>query len=189
MKIYYSAATNGFYPSNLKSTYESAGTWPADAVELSETEQSSYWRQQPPVGKNLGADANGRPVFVDLPPPSLNELSKTKSAEIDSKAQAFIDAEIEPYPNFEKLTFDRQELEARAILADNTVSTPTLSAIAESRGLTVKEVAKRVIAKTDAFAALAASIAGQRQAYHDQLAAAQDLAAVEAIIVNYELPA
>ncbi|MBD3611115.1 MAG: hypothetical protein HUJ13_01600 [Hydrogenovibrio crunogenus] len=192
MEIFYSAAENGFFDNSFISDYKSAGTWPDDAVELSEIEQATYWRQPPPPGKKLGADVDGRPAWVDLPPPSLDDIAKRKSADIDGKAQAFIDSAIEPYPEFEKLTFERQEREARDYLANNAVATPTISAIATARSLTVDVIAQRVVDKADAFAALATHIAGQRQAYHDQLAAAvaaQDTAAIEAINVAYELPA
>lgn len=129
--------------------------------------------------------------WIDPQPLSLTEISKLKSNEINMKAQQFIDKEIEQYPEFEKLTFDRQEREAHSYIADNTVSTPTLTRIATARGLTVLEIADRVIAKANAFAGLAAEIAGQRQAYHDQLATAvqaQDSTAIEDIIVSYALP-
>lgn len=73
MKVFYSSKTNGFYLSNLKSTYEAKSTWPADAVELTDLEKQTYWQQQAPLGQKLGADANGRPVWVDLPPLSAEE--------------------------------------------------------------------------------------------------------------------
>jgi len=81
MKIYYSKTTNGFYLLSLRSSYESSGTWPEDATELSDVEKSTYWNKQAPDGKQLGADGNGRPVWVDLPPPSDEEMiSRAKIA-------------------------------------------------------------------------------------------------------------
>jgi hypothetical protein len=49
----------------------------------------------------------------------------------------------------------------------------------------VLELATRVVAKSDQFTQLAATVAGKRQAYHDQLANAVDVDGVNAIVVNY----
>lgn len=73
MKLFYSASKTGFYPLNLKTSYQLAGTWPSDAIELTDTESNTYWKQHPPEGKKLGADANGRPLWVDIPPPSAEQ--------------------------------------------------------------------------------------------------------------------
>ncbi len=48
-------------------------TWPADAVLLSDEESELYWKQNPPDGKQLGA-VNGRPVWIDIPAPTQDEL-------------------------------------------------------------------------------------------------------------------
>ena len=114
--------------------------------------------------------------------------------EINQKAQAFIDATIPAYPEFEKFTFDKQEREATAYLADNTIATPTLTPIATERGLTVADLADKVVAKANAFTALSASVAGQRQKYQDELTAAYNggngsLDAINAINPVYTLPA
>ncbi|WP_051145185.1 tail fiber assembly protein [Thiomicrorhabdus sp. Kp2] len=73
MKIFFSATTGGFYPSTMQADYKAVGTWPADAIELTELEKATYWRKQPPEGKKLGADVDGRPLWVDLPPLSAEE--------------------------------------------------------------------------------------------------------------------
>ena len=122
---------------------------------------------------------------------TLVDIAKIKGKEINNKAQEAIDSVIEPYPDFEKLTFERQEREARAFLVDNTISTPTLSPIAQARGLSVEELATRVVAKADGLVGLAAHIAGQRQAYQYILATAvdtEDQVAVESINISYLLP-
>lgn len=67
--MYYSATLNGFIPDGWKDdgTY-SVKDWPADAVLLDEDEAETYQGKNPPQGKALGA-VNGRPAWVDLPPP------------------------------------------------------------------------------------------------------------------------
>lgn len=66
---YFSPDALGFIPDQWKDdgTY-SDDTWPQDAVLLTEEESSSFWKQSPPAGKILGA-IDGRPAWIDLPPP------------------------------------------------------------------------------------------------------------------------
>ena len=182
--MYYSKTTNGFYPAEMRQDYEKAGTWPDDAIELTEQEVETYQGKQPPVGKQLGS-VDGRPAWVDLPKPTLEQLVASKSQEIDSKAQQYIDSLTPKYPEFEKLTFEKQEQEARAYLADSAVDTPVLTAIATARGLTVAELATRVVTKADQLTQLASVVAGKRQAYQDRLTAATTVEEVEAITVDY----
>lgn len=100
MKIYYSKKTNGFYPSNLKSTYQAAGTWPADAVELTKQEQDTYWKQQAPSDQRLGADANGRPIWVDLPPLSAEEQAKIDLQQAKATGELYADTGVTvPFTN------------------------------------------------------------------------------------------
>lgn len=137
---------------------------------------------------------DGTDFIQYIEPVSLREQEHTKLMEINQKAQAFIDATIPAYPEFEKFTFDKQEREATAYLADNTIATPTLTPIATERGLTVADLADKVVAKANAFTALSASVAGQRQKYQDELTAAYNggngsLDAINAINPVYTLPA
>ncbi|NWA23732.1 tail fiber assembly protein [Pseudomonas gingeri] len=73
--LMFSAFTAGFYPADEKDIYVAAGTWPVDAIEMSEAEVSEFWCVQAPDGKLLGADAGGRPAWVDIPAPSVEELT------------------------------------------------------------------------------------------------------------------
>ncbi|WP_236418991.1 phage tail assembly chaperone [Pseudomonas syringae] len=73
-ELFFSASKNTFILKDWKTdgTY-SAETWPADAVEASEEEVNTYWKVPPP-GKSLGSEG-GRPVWVDLPAPSLEDIA------------------------------------------------------------------------------------------------------------------
>ncbi|MDW7796077.1 tail fiber assembly protein [Morganella morganii] len=68
MVIYFSATTCWFYPLNMKQDYIDAGSWPDDAVEMTDKEKETYWTKQPPSGKQLGGDKKGRPAWVNIPP-------------------------------------------------------------------------------------------------------------------------
>lgn len=73
-ELFFSASKNTFIPKDWKfdGTY-TVETWPSDAVELSQHEVNTYWTA-PPAGKSLGSEG-GRPVWVDLPAPSLEDIA------------------------------------------------------------------------------------------------------------------
>ncbi|EKB5401526.1 tail fiber assembly protein [Salmonella enterica] len=72
MKYVYSAASNSFYPLTLKESYEDAGEWPVDGVEVDDTVFSEF--QNPPPGKIRIAGENGFPSWADIPPATREEL-------------------------------------------------------------------------------------------------------------------
>lgn len=66
MTIFFSPATAAFYADEFREDYDAAGTWPADAVEVSD----EVWQQfigTPPAGKIRGAVA-GAPAWVNAAP-------------------------------------------------------------------------------------------------------------------------
>lgn len=76
MEYRYSASTNSFYPESLIDTYISFGALPDDAKPCSATEYAEYATSEPPIGKERGADVNGRPSWVDFKPQTLEQLSE-----------------------------------------------------------------------------------------------------------------
>jgi len=92
---FYSAKTNGFYPLALKhDVYDPSGTWPDDAVELTYEEYSKYLGQ-PPEGKTVGAGEDGHPSWVDMPPPSKEDLL-LQAIDKKSSLMAVASAKIAP---------------------------------------------------------------------------------------------
>lgn len=114
---------------------------------------------------------------------TLTDAKVAKLSEINAACQIALESLTPTYPERELTTFDKQESEARAYLADTTASTPLLSALAAARGIELADLVQRVIAKADAFAAASGAIIGQRQALEDRLDAAQTLEDVQAITV------
>lgn len=115
---------------------------------------------------------------------TIDELAKGKRREIDSAAARAVADVRSLYPDFERETWGDQEDEARAWTADNTAPTPTLTGIAEARGVTVEYLAPKVIEKANQYRALATSVAGKRQRLEDDIAAAlaaENRAGLEAI--------
>lgn len=127
-------------------------------------------------------------TIVAIQEPDLPELKAIKLNEINAAYQQAIATLTPTYPDDERLTFDKQEQEARAWLADNSTSTPFIDALAAGRQMDKAELVSRIIAKADAFALASGSLTGQRQRYEDMLDVAETADAVAAIVPEYSLP-
>lgn len=128
----------------------------------------------------------GLPVGPELM--TLDEFRAEKLSEINAACDAALASLTAEYPSSELLTFDKQEAEARALIAAPDTSAPLLTSLAAARGLGATELALRVIAKADAFATASGHVIGLRQKDEDRLKAAQSFDDVAAIIPEYRLP-
>lgn len=64
----WSKATCSFYPIALKALYDNAGTWPSDAVGVSDDVFEEFGlATEIPLGKWRGAGSDGMPAWVDIP--------------------------------------------------------------------------------------------------------------------------
>lgn len=115
------------------------------------------------------------------PAPDLERVRRAKRREIDAAYSAELAAITDAYPEVERLTWDKQEREARAFANDDTAPTPLLDGIAAARGLALSELVARVIAKADAWVAASGTATGKRQALEAAIDAAEDVATLEAI--------
>lgn len=127
-------------------------------------------------------------IIVAIPDLELPELKLAKLDEINKAYEQAIATLTPTYPDDERLTFDKQEAEARAWLADNDAETPFVDALATGRQMDKAELVSRIIAKADAFALASGSLTGQRQRYEDLLDVAETADAVAAIVPQYSLP-
>lgn len=62
MKYLFSKSTLAFYPEDMLEEYKNL---PDDLVEVSEEESAIYMFAQPPMGKVIGANKKGKPVWED----------------------------------------------------------------------------------------------------------------------------
>ncbi|MGK0705110.1 tail assembly chaperone [Yokenella regensburgei] len=76
----YSADTNSFYPLSLKKEYELSGAWPSSYIEVSD--EVFYEFTQNKDGKVRRPGADGNPVWVDITPPSNDELLSLETSKI-----------------------------------------------------------------------------------------------------------
>lgn len=97
-----------------------------------------------------------------------------KFAEIDADFEAAVASLTVGWPQHEIQTWNKQEAEARALVANPDTPTPMLSTIAITRGLTVTELAQRVIRDADAFTAASAHFVGLRHKARQMVQALPD---------------
>ncbi|EJT9650275.1 tail fiber assembly protein [Salmonella enterica] len=98
MKYAYSATSNAFYPMALKISYEDAGCWPVDGVEVGETVFATY-TGTPPSGKMRGSDKNGYPAWVSKPPLTHDQqivVAENEKASRIAEANSFMNSKQWP---------------------------------------------------------------------------------------------
>lgn len=97
---HFSAKTNSFYPDELLQDYINNQSLPDDVISVGESVFQTY-TNQPPSGKTRGYDENGHPVWIEIPPPSLQQLREQAEAQ---KNQLIAEAEkfISPLNRAEK---------------------------------------------------------------------------------------
>lgn len=75
----YSATTNAFYPVDMKSDYDAAGTWPTDGLEVSD-EVFQEFTSSGVVGKYRAPGDDGLPAWIDIPALTKDEeIAKAES--------------------------------------------------------------------------------------------------------------
>lgn len=111
----------------------------------------------------------------------VTALRTQKITGMDAAYNAAVNPISAQYPATERDSWGKQEAEARAYAASNTAITPLLSAIATARGLTVADLAARVIAKADDYSTFAGALIGRRQARMDAIAAATTADEIDAV--------
>lgn len=168
--------------------------WDVDAAKF--VDQAPEGAEVIPLyadGKHAGDDYlrrtlvfYGYPVGPDLL--TLDELKAEKLAQINADCQAALAALTPTYPEKELLTFERQEREARALLTGDSSDVAHITAIASGRGIPVEELARKIVAKADAFSLASGLLIGQRQKWEDMLKDAKTKEDVTAIQPVYTLP-
>ncbi|WP_130100506.1 tail fiber assembly protein [Siccibacter turicensis] len=72
-KYIYSAISDNFYIFSEKARYLANDAWPSDGVSVSEAVFSEF-TQAIPEGKQRGSNNKGYPEWIDIPPPTHEEL-------------------------------------------------------------------------------------------------------------------
>lgn len=119
-------------------------------------------------------------------PPIVLTLEQAKAAKLSAVTTEYnssVTALVGNTDQYELASWSKQEAEARAYVADNTVATPLLSGMVAARklGETVLEFANKIITNADAYKVAYASILGAYQAKQKSINAATTVAEVQAI--------
>ncbi|EPU9086285.1 tail fiber assembly protein [Enterobacter ludwigii] len=88
---FYSASTGGFYPVSLKVDYETAGSWPVDAVPVAD-EVMMALQAGHSAGKQISSNAEGYPVLTDPKPLTPEQLQQQAKAQQSALMNAAGDA-------------------------------------------------------------------------------------------------
>jgi hypothetical protein len=102
-----------------------------------------------------------------------------KFASIDADFESAVSSLTAGWPQHEIQTWSKQEAEARAFVANQSSPTPMLTTIAATRGLTVSELAQRVIRDADAFTNASAHYVGLRHKARQRVQALPDSGSFE----------
>ncbi len=130
-------------------------------------------------GSNVEIDGiSGFQPFIDqwtrnappMPrPPTTQERVAAAHARINASYESAILQIVGSYPAHEISSWDKQETEARAWVADNTAATPWLDGAATARGIPKAELVAKVIAQADALAPVHGALSGKRQYLRDRI--------------------
>lgn len=96
-------------------------------------------------------------------------IYKRKLNEVNEVCNHYLNEAISTYPSTEVASFDKQEAEARAYLADSNAELVLLPVLAVSRGISLEELVQKVLVKATMFAKYTGFMIGQRQKFEDQL--------------------
>ena len=129
----------------------------------------------------------GRELEIIVPP----TLEQAKAQAILAST-AVCDAVLAPYGAeygaYEMATWDQQYAEATAYTASPTADVPLLAAMCVARGISIAQLAGKIIANRANWVALTGYVIGQRQRIVGLIEAATSVAEVEAVDMTISLP-
>ena len=117
--------------------------------------------------------------------PTLTDAKAAKLREVLTGSDAAMNLITASYSENEKLSWPKQEAEAKALLADPNAPAPLLRGIADTRGIALTTLRDKVLANVEASEALTALILGTQQKYEDAVKAATTVEEVQDIEVKY----
>lgn len=119
---------------------------------------------------HLGYNIVQEPAPAEI---TLDDLKIAKLGEVKGAFENAVAAIKAGYPEDEIKTWDKQEAEARAWLANDTVETPMIDAMLARRPtLTKQALVERIIFKANIFAGIVGTLVGERQDLEDSIAVA-----------------
>lgn len=181
--MFYSKSTGGFYAAAVH-----GDKIPADAVEITGDDHAALLAAQS-SGKRIQPDANGHPVAVDPPPPTLAEVQASALAAIDAAAGTaralYITTADGQAATYLLKAADADRYKAVGYPAAQIASYPWVLAkaramVAAPAAADYQAAADLIIATRDAWVSKGAAIEEARESGKRVVAAAIDVAAVDA---------
>jgi hypothetical protein len=113
----------------------------------------------------------------------LEQAKATKLTEVTTAYNSAVVTLTNGVDKFELASWTKQETEARAYVADNTIATPLLSGLVGARGLgeTVLTLANKIIANADNYQKTYSTVLGAYQSKKKAIATAITVEEVQAI--------
>ena len=119
---------------------------------------------------------------------ALALVKKEQIAQVLAASDAAMAALSSRYSEHEKLSWPKQEQEAKALQADPEAPAPLLRGVAATRGIALEELQVKVLANVGASETATAFILGTQQRYEDEIAAATTIEEVQRVVPIFEMP-
>ena len=159
-------------------TVETVGELPAHLTTIAPPSELHEWNAEKQAWQLNRAKQKAveQAQFQAAQAAKLTELANTAQAKTDI------------IPAFEQETWAMQGAEARAWADDDNAPTPILDSIARHRNIDRITLIRAALRKTQQYEALAAGVAGQRQALQVQIERAKTLDDLAAVEIAFRLP-
>ena len=119
---------------------------------------------------------------------ALAQVKKEQLAQVLTASDAAMAALSSRYSEFEKLTWPKQEQEAKALQADPEAPAPLLRGVAATRGIALEALQTKVLMNVGASEVATAFILGTQQKYEDEIAAATTIEEEQRVVPIFEMP-
>ena len=186
--MFYSPSENTCYVEEFRADYEANGTWPIDAVEITD-EMYRVVVSNRPANKIMVPGPNGLPMLADPPPPTLAEVQTAALTAIDAAAGAarvrYITTADGQAATYLLKAADADRYKSAGYPAAQIAGYPWVRAkaramVAIPAAADYQAAADLIISTRDAWAAKGADIEEARESGKRVVAAAIDVAAVDA---------
>ena len=155
-------------------------------VKRNENWNLEEWEQgMQPAGALTEAEYTTRFPDPEPEPLTLEQVRLAKIAEINAGYDSVMGYIQSGYPDKETLTWERQAVQARELQNNPDAEAVFVRVLATVKGVSVSEMAGRILANAENWEPIAAMLTAQRQVMEEAALAAQSVADVENIRVSY----
>lgn len=158
-----------------------------DSTQLKEWDENSILAVEIPEGKEILIGQRYDKKTQSFVEKSLDELKEELKAQISFYFEREVSYMQAGITQGEIATYEAQKREAQEYLADNNTPTPLLSEIAKKRGMSVANLAAKIIAKNEAYVSNLGKLLGYKQSLCKQVEMAESREGLKSIIYKSPL--